>query len=249
MQAMNVECIVCGTHMGHYQHDAMNMSCRCLTRVCHACVQNGNLRQCPTCRKRKARPTMDRQWAKALKQAYGHKRLACLGCHRDQPLESLRLHEEHCAANRNRIQELMATEITTFRERLHQTETARDDMQYQIEAQEDTLDELEEQCSQLEGIMATHEMERQLYDYESGKLAQALLRAVRPLEQMSHRLSTVASRLRDLRGLVVTSRRIHRDMHRRRLRNELPTHVEDLLQELVPAPRHAPVAASGTAEH
>jgi DNA repair exonuclease SbcCD ATPase subunit len=220
---METDCVVCSTHMAHYLHEPMNMGCECMTRVCHACVTRGHLLACPTCRRRRPRPSVDRKWCKMMREQYAERTLACIGCHREYPVGSVRVHEESCVANRNRIDDILRAEMTTCIERASRIEEERDELQTQIDLRDDDLAEMEQQSDDLQAMLGSHELERQVYTVELNTLSRQLRSIVNPLESITRRIATVTERVKTLNGVLNEARRGHTDLQRRRQRGEIMT--------------------------
>jgi chromosome segregation ATPase len=151
--------------------------------------------------------------------------LSCLGCEREYPINSIRVHEESCIKNRNRIDTAHREELIVLSERATKAERERDELQTQSEYREDELADMESQVEDLHTMISSHEFERQIFSHEITTVAQAIRTVLNPLTSINRRLALVTDRVSALYDMVSNARRGHADIHRRRQRGEFLTVV------------------------
>lgn len=218
MKEFQTECIICDVHMAHFHHEAMNMGCRCNNRVCRHCVETGEVKNCPTCRKRRAQPSMDRRWFQTFLEWYGHKTLPCVGCDRAVVMEALRCHERSCPKYRDYLENMLSENTAVYKIRASKMEEENKELEERVEVQNESIEELEEECHHLECLIQTHEMERQLYDFEGAEMTKLITHALRPLNQVASKVTMAVERLTKVREMLQSSRKGHRLLHQKRLR-------------------------------
>jgi uncharacterized coiled-coil protein SlyX len=200
-----MECIICCESMFHLYHEPMSMGCKCQERLCQRCFKLGDVTKCPTCRKFKKQPKVDR---KLLRKEWKQGHLAkCPGCEKEMYARYLHRHETRCPKYRDVIQGLLEEDLRVRRVQNDRTEQTMAEMETRLDIQADTIDELEDQVEALERTSKRQEDERQLYVLEHGRLLRSLeafmgpvFANMRSLEDIYSRMSQAACSLRASRA-------------------------------------------------
>ena len=200
-----MDCVACGTCVLHLFHEPMSMGCRCRERICQRCVSIGNIQKCPTCRKVRAKPKVDRR----MLQTYREQEAACLGC--GQALLACRLHahEKRCNRYRSHIDALFLEDVRARRRQADEDERRMSDMQWRMGVQQETIQELEEHIDDLEQSVAKQEDERRLYAAEQSEVLRQLDSLAGPLHTTFKRLELICLRFTKLRASVRRYRLMH----------------------------------------
>ena len=236
--------------MIHFRHEAMNMGCSCAHHMCRMCVELGEVIACPTCRKRRSSPTKDRKWLSTYMEWYGHKTVACPGCKKEIAPSRLKAHERSCPSYRDHVDQMIKDDRTHYRSRANRVEKDNQELENKIQLQNNLIDELEDECDELEAMADRAEIERKWYQTESVELTKKINKALRPLETLGKKLAEVTQKLTVIREDVLTSRRAHCDYHqnkRMRLPPIPPLSVAQGQEGEAPPrpyPYHSPLAES-----
>lgn len=207
-----MDCVICCESMFHLFHEPMSMGCKCHDRLCQRCAKVGGVTKCPTCRKYKKQPKVDR---KLLKNEWKQGNLMpCPGCKKDVYTRYLHRHETKCPKYRDVIQKLFEEDLRVRRIENERNEKAMADMESRLDLQADTIDELEEHVDELERLSKRQEEERQLYVIEHGRLLRSLESIMSPLFTNMRSLETVYSLMSQAACSLRTSRAHHQVLRR-----------------------------------
>jgi len=206
-----MDCVACGACLLHLFHEPMAMGCQCRERICQRCVNIGEVHKCPTCRKVRSNPKVDRRTLHAFRE----REAACLGCGKAFLARQLHGHEARCARYRSYIDALFLEDVRARRRQADEDEQRMDDMQWRMGVQQETIQELEEHIDDLEANVAKHEGERRLYAAEQTELLRQLDSLAGPLHTTLKRLELICLRFSKVRGSLRRQRVMHQ-LNRRR---------------------------------
>ena len=198
--------------MFHLFHEPMTMGCSCTERLCQRCSKIGDVTKCPTCRKYKKKPRVDRKLLKSSWKAGDL--IKCLGCSREVYSRYLHRHETRCPKYRDAIQALFEEDLRVRRVQCERNENAMADMEARLDIQADTIDELEDQVEELERLSQRQEQERQLYVLENGRLLRSLESFMAPIYTNMRSMEAVYSRMSQTATSLRASRAHHQVLRR-----------------------------------
>ncbi len=207
-----MECIICCETMFHLFHEPMSMGCKCQERLCQRCFKVGDVTKCPTCRKYKKQPKVDR---KLLRKEWKQGALIkCLGCEKEMYARHLHRHETRCPKYRDVVQGMFEEDLRARRIQDNRNEQAMAEMEARLDIQADTIDELEDQVEELERTSKKQEEERQLYMLEHGRLLRSLETFMDPIVANMRSLENVYSRMSQAACSLRASRAHHQVLRR-----------------------------------
>lgn len=202
-----MECIICSTSMYHLFHEPMSMGCRCSQRVCQRCVKTGDVTKCPTCRKHKKQPNIDRKHLKKQSKSSIHK--DCLGCLQTLPVRQLHKHEAKCTKYRNMIDGMNEEDARLRRVQAQENEVSMVEMEARLDLQADIIDDYEDQVEDLEHMIKQHEDERKVFVAEQARHLRTLDSISGPLYTAVRALDTLYGKIANARCCVRASRANH----------------------------------------
>ncbi len=211
-----MECVTCDTILLHIHHEPMSMGCSCATRVCRRCVLFGEVISCPTCRKVKRKPTIDKTFLHDLAQQTST--TPCLGCKHAISNDSLQRHEKECQRYRTYLEGMNREDLKTYQTIAKRCQADKAELNERIDLQADTIADLEEELNHTDAVIQTHELERQLYVAEQRTIIKTLQSIHRPLDTLTRRIQDLQNKIQNLRSTVIASGQIHQTVTRKRRR-------------------------------
>ncbi len=196
-----MDCIVCSTSLFHLSHEPMSFGCKCKDKCCQRCFKAGDIRKCPTCRREKRTPKVDRKWLKRKRKLDSSK--ACLGCGKCVVTRLLHKHEEKCVKYRDVMDSKMEEDARMRRVQAEQSAVAVAEMETRTEIQGEVMDQMETQIDELDALVTHHHTENQVYRNEQARilntmdaLASPLYNAIRSLDRLYTKISSARAALR-----------------------------------------------------
>ena len=119
----------------------MAMGCRCKHKICQRCVQVGDVKRCPTCRKPRRRPVVDRKWLKREWRNAAQNLQPCPGCRKSVAVRYLHKHEQRCVKYRDQFDAQYLEESLLLRRQAATDEATIAVLESRLNAQADTIEE------------------------------------------------------------------------------------------------------------
>lgn len=197
---MQVDCVICDTHLARLYHEPMNIRCPCHTRVCRTCMEVGHLKKCPTCRSEVQRPLrMDHAFQKRLEEFYGEKTVSCEGCGHDVLVSRIRKHELRCSLFLSKRLNLLRKDCMSLRRVIRENDRRTHDVFHRLSVTRDILAGEREIMQRMRISIAK---DRNYFLRQSERMQKAVTR----LTTRFHRATTVPHR-HLLRANIESSRR------------------------------------------
>lgn len=239
-----MDCVVCNTSLFHLSHEPMSMGCKCQEKLCQRCFKAGDVHKCPTCRRGKSNPKVDRKWLRR-KWKLGTTE-ACLGCAKDVVTRFLHKHETKCLRYRDFMDNCMEEDARMRRLQAEATMVAVSEMETRIEIQGEEMEHMETQIDELESVVRQQEEERRSYCTEQARLLRTLDSLTGPLYNSIRRLDTLYTKISSARAALRSSRTRHEMLRRRVIETatQVPLSSEangpETSPEPLPPPYHSP---------
>lgn len=229
-----MDCVICSTSLLHLFHEPMSMGCKCQERLCQRCFKVGDVHKCPTCRKPKKQPKVDRKW---LKREWKQGQLVpCLGCEKEVYSRYIHKHEMRCTKYRNLIHNLFEEDMRMRRVQNEQNQTKITEMESRLDLQSDLIEDLEEQVEDLQQLTQRQEEERQLYVVEHSRLLRSLQTLMGPLYASLRSMDSVYTRVSQATCSLRASRAHHQLLRRQQSQNHHHQPMEEEHAAPVPPP-------------
>jgi hypothetical protein len=208
-----MDCVVCATSLFHVSHEPMSMGCKCQEKLCQRCFKAGDVRKCPTCRRGKSNPKVDRKWLRR-KWKLGTTE-ACLGCAKEVATRFLHKHETKCIRFRDLMDSWMEEDARMRRLQAEANQVAASEMEARIEIQAEVMDQMETQIDELESVVRQQEEERRSYCTEQARLLRTLDSLTGPLYNSIRRLDTLYTKISSARAALRSAGARHDRLRRR----------------------------------
>lgn len=210
-----MECIVCSTSLFHLSHEPMNMGCKCKEKICQRCVKTGEVHKCPTCRREKSVPKVDRRWLRRSQNSV--LRMECLGCEKSVVTRLLHSHEMKCVKYRDLIDMNMEEDARIHRVQANQHSQIMTEMETRAEIQNEVMDQMEVQLDELDALVTHQETERKAYSNEQARILQTMDSLASPLYNAIRNLDRLYTKISSARASLRASTARHHARHQRTL--------------------------------
>ncbi len=189
------------------------MGCKCQEKLCQRCYKAGDVHKCPTCRRVKVNPKVDRKWLRR-KWKLGTSE-ACLGCGKHVVTRFLHKHETKCIKYRDVMDGWMEEDARLRRLQAEADRATVSEMETRLDLQNEVMDGMENQIDELESVVKQQEDERKSYSTEQTRLLRTLDSLTGPLYSSIRRLDTLYTKISSARAVLRSSTARH-DARRRR---------------------------------
>jgi len=189
------------------------MGCKCKEKICQRCVKTGEVHKCPTCRREKIVPKVDRKWLRRNQNSVLCQK--CPGCEKSVVTRMLHSHETKCVKYRDLMDMNMEEDARMRRVQADQHLKMMTEMETRADIQNEVLDQMETQLDEFDALVTHQETERKAYSIEQARILQTMDTLASPLYHAIRNLDKLYSKISSARAFLRASTARHYERHQR----------------------------------